>query len=77
MPSEEVAIKSSEFLLWRGFYVEPDFFPIVKQGRAGLRVRVRSTMSHADITGLCSLLNSLPELQNVSGEEYCHASLKR
>ncbi len=67
MSSEEVAIKSSEFLLRRGFYVEPDFFPIVKRGGAGLRVRIRSTMSHADITGLCASLNLLPELQNVSG----------
>lgn len=67
MPSEETAIKSSEFLLGQGFYVEPDFFPIVKRGGAGLRVRLRSNMSHADIAGLCSSLNSLPELQGISG----------
>ncbi|UIX32067.1 aminotransferase class I/II-fold pyridoxal phosphate-dependent enzyme [Streptomyces sp. GQFP] len=66
MQSEEVAIKSSEYLLRQGFYVEPDFFPIVKRGGAGLRVRLRSTMSHADITGLCTTLNSLPMLQDIS-----------
>lgn len=68
MPSESVAIRVSAHLLSHGYYVEPDFFPIVKRGGAGLRVRLRSTMSNADIVGFCSLLNFVRDAQNIVAE---------
>ncbi len=65
MPSEIAAIRASAYLLKHGYYVEPDFFPVVKQGGAGLRVRLRSTMSGSDILSFCSLLNSVKDARNI------------
>lgn len=47
--SEADTLETSAYLFDNGFYVEPDFFPIVSRGAAGLRVRIRSSMSTADI----------------------------
>ncbi len=65
MPSESVTISVSAHLLDQGYFVEPNFFPIVKRGGAGLRVRLRATMAEADIVNFCSLLASVRDAQDV------------
>jgi len=45
------AIALASRLLQAGYYVEPDFFPVVSKGSAGLRVRVRANMTASDIRG--------------------------
>lgn len=46
---EQQTIDASRKLLERGFYVEPDFFPVVARGHAGLRVRIRANMGTEDL----------------------------
>ncbi|MGW5063878.1 aminotransferase class I/II-fold pyridoxal phosphate-dependent enzyme [Streptomyces sp. NPDC004096] len=57
--SEHETVNVSRCLLEAGYYVEPDFFPIVKRGGAGLRVRLRSTMSRDDIDGFGKALDGV------------------
>ncbi len=57
--SETRAVEFSARLLAAGFYVEPDFFPIVSRGNAGLRVRIRANMTQSEINGFCAALKEL------------------
>ena len=52
--SEYEAIDASRKLAEAGYYAEPDFFPIVKRGAAGLRIRIRASMSREDISGFAA-----------------------
>ncbi|PPG90699.1 aminotransferase class I and II [Rathayibacter rathayi] len=52
--SEAVALAAR--VLERGYYVEPDFFPVVPKGEAGIRVRLRANMSENEIVGFASAL---------------------
>lgn len=58
---ERRAIDVSSDLLNKGFYTEPDFFPIVRTGEAGLRVRIRSSMTEDCIDGFTKALSSVLE----------------
>jgi 7-keto-8-aminopelargonate synthetase-like enzyme len=42
-----------------GYYVEPDFFPAVMWGEAGLRIRLRANMTDSEIRQFCSVLADL------------------
>ncbi|RAL30918.1 aminotransferase class I/II-fold pyridoxal phosphate-dependent enzyme [Rhodococcus sp. AQ5-07] len=56
---ERSAIDVSADLLKLGFYAEPDFFPIVRRGEAGLRIRIRSTMTAESIAEFAYALSSV------------------
>jgi 7-keto-8-aminopelargonate synthetase-like enzyme len=56
--SHEQATSIGQKLFNEGFYVSPVFFPIVAQGKAGLRVMLRSSLSAAEIHRLCDVITS-------------------
>jgi len=55
--SETETIRATRCLMDSGYYVEPDFFPVVMWGEAGLRVRLRANMTDSTIREFCSLLS--------------------
>jgi 7-keto-8-aminopelargonate synthetase-like enzyme len=54
---ETETIRTSRALMDSGYYVESDFFPVVMWGEAGLRVRLRATMTDSVIRRFCALLS--------------------
>jgi 7-keto-8-aminopelargonate synthetase-like enzyme len=54
---ESETIRTSRRLMDSGYYVEPDFFPVVMQGKAGLRVRLRANMTDPEIKQFCAILS--------------------
>lgn len=54
---ETEAIRFTRSLMDSGYYVEPDFFPVVMWGEAGLRVRLRANMTDTEIREFCALLS--------------------
>jgi 8-amino-7-oxononanoate synthase len=50
-------IHQSRLLMDSGYYVEPDFFPIVMWGQAGLRIRLRANMTSPEIEQFCAALS--------------------
>ena len=55
--NETETIRSSRSLMDTGYYVEPDFFPAVMWGKAGLRVRLRANMTDPEIKQFCAVLS--------------------
>ncbi|KAA9108157.1 aminotransferase class I/II-fold pyridoxal phosphate-dependent enzyme [Microbacterium rhizomatis] len=55
--SETETIRSTRSLMDAGYYVEPDFFPAVMWGKAGLRIRLRANMTGTEITQFCAVLS--------------------
>lgn len=53
---EKETIHLSQELMRQGYYVEPDFYPVVMWGDAGLRIRLRANMLESDITQFASAL---------------------
>ncbi|MHA6802600.1 aminotransferase class I/II-fold pyridoxal phosphate-dependent enzyme [Salinifilum ghardaiensis] len=58
---EKRTIDASKKLLERGFYVEPDFFPVVARGHGGLRVRIRANMETEDIVRFTEVVREVLE----------------
>jgi len=56
---EALAVERSRRLMERGFYASAVFFPIVPKGRAGLRIILRSNLTHEDLRRLCDALVEL------------------
>ncbi|WP_258061932.1 aminotransferase class I/II-fold pyridoxal phosphate-dependent enzyme [Rathayibacter iranicus] len=56
---EKQTIRLSRALMNRGYYVEPDFYPVVMWGHAGLRVRLRANMSVAEVSRFTSTLEQV------------------
>jgi 7-keto-8-aminopelargonate synthetase-like enzyme len=54
---ETETICATRLLMESGYYVEPDFFPVVMWGGAGLRVRLRANISDSEIRKFCALLS--------------------
>jgi len=54
--AEDLAVKVAARFQSVGFYVEPDFFPVVPRAEAGLRIRVRANMSREDIASFSAVL---------------------
>jgi 7-keto-8-aminopelargonate synthetase-like enzyme len=54
--NEKETIRASRRLMDSGYYVEPDFFPAVMWGEAGLRIRLRANMSDTEIKKFCAVL---------------------
>lgn len=61
LPDVEYALEAAAEVYRRGYYVSAVFFPIVAQGRAGLRVMGRADLEPADIDDLCDALRSVSE----------------
>lgn len=53
---EKRTILLSETLMSFGYYVEPDFFPVVPRGKAGLRIRLRANMTTSEIENFVDTL---------------------
>ncbi len=56
LPSVKDAVECSAKVFRRGFYTSAVFFPIVAQGRAGLRAMGRADLERADILGFCEAI---------------------
>lgn len=54
--NETDTIRATRLLMDSGYYAEPDGFPAVMWGEAGLRIRLRANMTDAEIKEFCSLL---------------------
>lgn len=53
---EKKTIRLSEALMDHGYYVEPDFFPVVPWREAGLRIRLRANMTTPEIQSFVETL---------------------
>jgi 7-keto-8-aminopelargonate synthetase-like enzyme len=59
-----VAVACSKAIFERGYYTSAVFFPIVAQGRAGLRVMPRADLAPAQITSFCTeTMTAIEQLQ--------------
>ena len=72
--SETTTIDASRILLDRGFYVEPDFFPIVSRGQAGLRIRIRATMTEQQITAFIKELDAVGVVSPITNDVKLHSA---
>lgn len=66
---ERKTIRLSEALMDLGYYVEPDFFPVVAPKEAGLRIRMRANMSSSEIDLFIKTLKRV--IPSVSGTPEC------
>lgn len=55
--NETETIRSTRLLMDSGYYAEPDGFPAVMWGKAGLRIRLRANMTDSEITQFCAVLS--------------------
>lgn len=56
---EQTTIRLSEKLMSLGYYVEPDFYPVVPHGEAGLRIRLRANMKASEIRSFARALEQV------------------
>lgn len=77
--NEKKTIRLSEALMDLGYYVEPDFFPVVPWKEAGLRIRIRANMKDAEVEGFVKALKSTitPVLSDFESSEQTYGRVER
>jgi 7-keto-8-aminopelargonate synthetase-like enzyme len=67
LPDEAHAIAAAEQLYRQGFYTSAVFFPIVTQGRAGLRAMGRADLEDQDLQSFCQAMAEVTSKEFLNG----------